>query len=371
MTKIDPHFAGELKKYGAEDFAACFNCGNCTAVCTLSEKTANFPRMMIRMGVLGLKKDILASKEPWLCYACGDCSETCPRQAGPGHYMAAIRRFAIAHYEPTGLARLLFKSNPFAIFFTILLAVILGIFLFTLKPDHEVVRWIFNWLPFAVIHDMGMVIFGFTGLAVLIGLINMLRHISGNSKKAKGKKQSAWNAFKGVVGEIATMKRYRDCDLEEDSYWKEKPAYIRPWFIHWSIMWGFIGLFLSTVLDFILKDPATNIWWPSRILGTVAGILMIYGASLAIFYRLKKVTKTYEETRFSDWTFLIFLWIAGITGFWMENAVAFSSNVNLHHVIFLIHTIISMELVILFAFSKFAHAVYRPLALFFHFKNQG
>jgi hypothetical protein len=29
-----------------------------------------------------------------------------------------------------------------------------------------------------------------------------------------------------------------------------------------------------------------------------------------------------------------------------------------------------MELVLLFAFSKFAHAIYRPLALYFYFKNE-
>ena len=96
---------------------------------------------------------------------------------------------------------------------------------------------------------------------------------------------------------------------------------------------------------------------------------MIIGTSQAINYRWKKVTLIYSETSPADWTFLWFLWIAGITGFWLEVSVAFGANYLFNHVIFMVHTIISMELVLLFSFSKFAHAVYRPLALFFYFRE--
>jgi nitrate reductase gamma subunit len=36
------------------------------------------------------------------------------------------------------------------------------------------------------------------------------------------------------------------------------------------------------------------------------------------------------------------------------------------YMILLVHVVISMELVVLLPFTKFAHAVYRPLALFIH-----
>ncbi|NQV02259.1 MAG: 4Fe-4S dicluster domain-containing protein [Bacteroidia bacterium] len=367
MNQVDTAFSKELAKYGASDFAACYNCGNCTAVCNLTEKQANFPRMFIRYGVLGLKKDILKSREVWLCYSCGECTKACPRQAGPAPYMAAIRRYAIAGYEPTGLTKLLFKSNPFAIVFTLVLAVLLGFFLFTLKPIHEVSRWIFNWMPFDVIHDLGMIIFGLTGLALVIGVVNMLRHLYLGKEKPVFVWKKVPGAIRYVLNEMALMQRYRNCDDDDEDFWEQKPEWQHPWFIHWSIMWGFIGLLVATILDFIFKDPALSIWWPSRILGTLAGLLMMYGTSMAMWYRIKKVTKTYEETHFSDWMFLVFLWIAGFTGFWLEVVVAISGHSILNQVIFVIHTIISMELVILFAFSKFAHAIYRPVALFSYY----
>ncbi len=369
MAIIDPGFKSEIKKYGAKDFTACYNCGNCTAVCGLTDKEVNFPRIFIRHGILGQTEEILRSKELWLCYACGDCSETCPRQAGPGDYMAAMRRYAIASYEPTGITKLMFKSNPVFIVLTLFFALLLGFFLFTLKPDYEVSRWLFNILPYAVIHNMGLVIFSLTGLSIMWGVTVMALKLT-KSMKEQEKSKSNWVSSLMMVGkELATMNRYKTCDAEEDSFWKEQPWYQQPWFVHWSIMWGFIGLLVATVLDFMLKDPATNIWWPSRILGTIAGIFLVFGTSLAINYRFKKVTKAYSQTRLADWVFLWFLWIAGITGFWLEVSVAFQANLLINHVIFLIHTIISMELVLLFAFSKFAHAIYRPLALFLHFQK--
>jgi hypothetical protein len=369
MSRIDPTFATEIRKYGAKDFSACFNCGNCTAVCGLTGKDSNFPRMLIRQGILGQKDEILQSKELWLCYACGDCSETCPRQAGPGDYMASLRRYAIASYEPTGITRLMFRSNPIFIALTLFFAIILGFFLFTLKPDHEVSRWLFTILPYAVIHNIGIVIFSLTGLSIIWGLAVMNLKLRKNAIKGEKKSRSWMKSLKEVGMEIASLNRYRTCDKEEDSYWNDRPWYLRPWFVHWTIMWGFLGLFMATALDFIFKDPEASIWWPSRIIGTASGIMMIFGASLAISYRIRKVTKAYAVTRLADWVFLWFLWIAGITGFWLELSVAIGADILFTHIIFIIHTIISMELVLLFAFSKFAHAVYRPMALFYYFRS--
>ena len=369
MTKIDTGFANEIKKYGAKDFDACFNCGNCTAVCELTEKNANFPRMMIRNGMLGQKEEILKSKELWLCYSCGDCSDKCPRQASPGEYMSALRRYAIAGYEPTGLTKLIFKSNFSYVLITLVLAVILSFFLLTLNAGHEVARWIFNILPYEVIHNTGIIIFIITGISVMWGLTKMWLLLNKNEVKKDKQKHTFIESISYVINEMATMKRYKNCDEEEDSFWKSKHVLVKPWLIHWSIMWGFIGLLIATTLDFIFKDPATDIWFPARILGTISGILLVYGTSIALYYRQTKITKAYSDTKLADWVFLIFLWIAGLTGFWLEIAVTFDAVAFINHIVLLIHTIISMELVLLFAFSKFAHAVYRPLALFYYHLN--
>ena len=105
---VDPTLLPEIQRYGAFDVAACFNCGNCTAVCPLTDGDATFPRRIIRYAQVGMKAELLASKELWTCYYCGECSETCPRQAEPGEFMAAARRYAIASYDRTRLARTMY-----------------------------------------------------------------------------------------------------------------------------------------------------------------------------------------------------------------------------------------------------------------------
>jgi ferredoxin len=373
MSELDPKFVVEISRFGAANFSACYNCGNCTAVCNLSESQANFPRMFIRYGITGQSEKILGSKEIWLCYACGDCSESCPRQAFPGDYMAALRRYTIAKADKTGLTRLLFTNYPLAIIFTFLLACLLGSLVLTVKSDETVARWLFTYIPYEVVHNIGLAVFLLTGLTMIAGIVNFIRKLRslGNIESAGNKPLLSWpkvvDALKKTGIELAAMKRYQSCDKEEDSYWKHKPWLLKPWFVHWSIMWGFLGLLLATTLDFIFKDPATMMWLPSRLLGTVTGLMLMYGTSLAIAYRLMRLTKTYSDSKLTDWTFLVFLWISGLTGFWLEFAVMVNADTLLNQVVFLIHTVISMELVLLFAFSKFAHAVYRPVALYLYF----
>jgi len=68
MSHINPDFAEEIKQFGAKDFHLCFNCGNCTAICSLSKKEESFPREMVRYSTLGLEDDIKSSLKPWMCY---------------------------------------------------------------------------------------------------------------------------------------------------------------------------------------------------------------------------------------------------------------------------------------------------------------
>ena len=98
MAKINPAFGKELNKYGAVNFNACYNCGNCTAVCSLSTEDDSFPREMVRLSALGLEDDIKASLKPWECYYCGECSTHCPQEANPGELMMSLRRYLTAKY---------------------------------------------------------------------------------------------------------------------------------------------------------------------------------------------------------------------------------------------------------------------------------
>jgi ferredoxin/nitrate reductase gamma subunit len=375
-SRIDPELMKDLARFGVADATACFNCGNCTAVCSLSSGSTPFPRKMIRYLQLGLKDKLMQCPEPWLCYYCGDCSKTCPRDANPGEVMMGVRRYFTAEYEPTGISRLFYKSNAFAVLFTLVLAVILGAFFLAQKAGTDatnsaVTRWLFGLVDYHFIETMGIAVFVIVSLSIIGGFIRTITLFAraGNATKTEAsaeasKKNRFFSAMIEVVKELVTLKRYQSCYAEDETPW-----FLKPWFVHWSIMWGFIGLALATLLDIPLlglKDPNAATWLPSRILGIGAGLLLMYGASIAFIRRVTKSEKNTEHSRFSDWLFIVFLWGLGLTGFWLTVSVYWLDDNLVSQIVLLIHTVMAMELLLLFAFSKFAHMLYRPLALFFH-----
>lgn len=66
----------------------------------------------------------------------------------------------------------------------------------------------------------------------------------------------------------------------------------------------------------------------------------------------------------SDWLFLWLLCLAGSTGFAVEVALYLPEPPLWGHALFPFHVVVAMELVLLAPFTKFAHAVYRPVSLF-------
>ena len=126
-SAVNPDFLLNLKKFGVKDAAACFNCGNCTAVCSLSSESVPFPRKTIRYLQLGLDSKLLQSAEPWLCYYCGDCSDTCPRQANPGEVMMGLRRYLTSRYDWTGISRLFYTSKAFEVLSILMVAALVGL----------------------------------------------------------------------------------------------------------------------------------------------------------------------------------------------------------------------------------------------------
>ena len=114
-VKVDPSLMKDLKAFGLKDANKCMQCGNCTAICPLSEKDNTFPRRLIKYAQMGLADRILKSPEPWLCYYCGDCSDQCPRGADPGEFMMAMRRYLTSRYDWTGFARKFYTSEIFEI----------------------------------------------------------------------------------------------------------------------------------------------------------------------------------------------------------------------------------------------------------------
>ena len=107
----DPTLLADIRRYGKFDTTGCYQCGSCTISCDLVTDSVSFPRKIIRYALLGLRKPLVESLEPWVCHDCGDCSLICPRQAEPRISMMTVRRFLTAQYDWTGLSSKILASR--------------------------------------------------------------------------------------------------------------------------------------------------------------------------------------------------------------------------------------------------------------------
>jgi ferredoxin len=371
-ARIDRNLYPELQRFGATDISACFNCGVCSAICPLSADGASFPRRMSRYAQLGLRDKLLSSSELWSCYGCAECTESCPTKADPASFMAAARRYAVASYDRTHLAYLLATSRLFAGVFIVALVSLLAAFMYSAhQPVDGSTLALFEFIPSDFIHNLGVAVMAIMAVAALAGLFEMVRRVLRGPGRARARptvRSSADAAWYAIGTESLAQTRFRkDCPDATET----RPWYLRRWFIHFATMWGFLGLLGATMLDYGLEllgakatGTAVPIWYPVRLLGTLAGAALIYGTTVLIVRRLRRSDRSSVHSTTSDWSFLALLWLAGATGFVLELALYLPSAPSWGYPMFLVHVAVAMALVLLVPFGKFAHVMYRPVALF-------
>jgi quinone-modifying oxidoreductase, subunit QmoC len=377
-TPLDLGLYPDIQRYGATDVSACFSCGTCTASCPLSQTDSTFPRRIIRYAQLGMKDALLSSKELWACYQCGECAETCPTQADPSEFMAATRRFAIASYDKTRIARTMYTQPVLATVLAVVIAAFFALFMYTAHgPQSGASLLIFEFIPEELIHNMGIVVMIVVLLAGLAGVVSMVRAIGhregvtwgsvlGGRAAIARSARAAWSAVgRDSLGQVQFRK---ECEVDQEAM----PWYRQRWLLHAVTVWGFLGLLAATALDYglaLLGIKATGtpvpVWYPVRLLGTVAGVMLIYGATMLILDRARAANRSVRSSTTADWLLLALLWITGVTGFVLEVALYLPSAPVWGYWVFLFHVAVAMELVLLAPFMKLAHAVYRPIALFY------
>lgn len=368
--RANPNLLLELKKYGEINIESCFNCGNCTAICPLSTEEDTFPRRIIRYAQLGLEVPLISSKELWMCYYCGQCTQTCPRAADPGEFMATARRYAIAKYDRLGLAKWLYTSPVFHAVFLIVLAVAIGALFYTVHgPMPPDTRHLFSFIPIPFIHTVGVIVGIVVILIALLGIGTMAVDLHKSREFPTGTRLNWWHALWTTLGsEVLAQKRYReDCEAADDA----PPWYAQKWLIHASMLWGFLGLLTATALDFLLDltgiKPAGTwepFWYPVRLLGTIAGLVLMYGVTITLIRRLRKSGASYQYSTPADWSLLILLWVAGLTGFLLEISLYLPQPHVWTAWTLIVHLAAAIELLLMLPFTKFAHAMYRTIALY-------
>lgn len=93
-----------LEEPGGESLYRCYSCGTCASACLVRRVNPDFnPRRILRMVMLDMREEVLASPVVWLCSACDLCYSMCPQEIHISDLMRAIRNIAIREgYEPPG-----------------------------------------------------------------------------------------------------------------------------------------------------------------------------------------------------------------------------------------------------------------------------
>lgn len=85
-----------LAEPGGEHLTSCSPCGTCVGTCPIPRRDPSFnPRRTFYQVVLGLREDVLSSKEIWMCSECDNCYSRCPKQIHISELMKSIRNVAI------------------------------------------------------------------------------------------------------------------------------------------------------------------------------------------------------------------------------------------------------------------------------------
>jgi len=350
----DPGLLDEVRNYGKFDANACLNCGGCTIVCKLTSDSNTFsPRRDIQYVRAGLKDKLRGSLGPWLCYYCGDCATSCPRQTETGESMMTLRRYLTALYDWTGLSAKFYKSKVWEIgaLATIGLAMLASIILY-LYPH--------RLLEFGSLFSLSAV-FAVSLVVFIPNILRMFWFTLGRSNP----RPPFWlylTELRTLVLHALSQLQLRKC--------KEKAF----WFKHLFVVYGYGLTLILVILVESFKTYIRPGYHPFEQPGidpyklaviVVLAVLFVFTAILVVD-RVKKQEAMHKFSEFSDWLFPI--WLSTLVFMLFLAYVSLSLGVKEVgygiYVIFLV--LLSPWALIIVPFGKTPHLLYRPLAVYFH-----
>jgi ferredoxin len=345
------------------DVKKCFQCATCGSVCSLSDESGAFPRRQMLLAQWGMRDELLSDPGPWLCFYCGECSKMCPRQASPGESMMALRRYLTTQYDWTGLSRLMYRSAWWELGVLALVAAMV-VALFTVPqgfgfgllarsgPEARSVVMLDKFAPTAIVH------WGDTVLALLLSfflLTNAARMFSRLTRAHNIPLHLYLTQLPELLIQAVAQIRWKQC--------KDRGAIVN-WLRHLLLVTGYGTVFALVVLFlpwFQVEDSSFH--WTS-ILGYYSTIVLLGTTGWILVDRIYKRTEMHRFSHLSDWLFPILLFLTAATGI-LVHILRLRDLAMATYVTYTVHMAIAVPmLVVEVPFGKWAHLVYRPLAIY-------
>lgn len=351
--KPDIAFIRKLNQLSKAPLKQCMQCGNCTVVCELSPEEYPYPRKEMQWAGWGLKDKLLTDPDIWLCHQCGDCSTYCPRGVKPGDVLASLRQESIIHYaRPKWLGK--FLSTPLLLPVAMLIPLIIILLLLYLTENLSIPGGTVNYGNFFP-HEILNSTFGILFLLAVSGMILGIRAYWKDLKKNYSSYKPGKNFFKSLTDafmEIMSHRKFNKCQTHKYRT-----------YAHFMVFWGFIILLFVTlfaILSVVFWEYPIPLWNPIKIAGNIAFLMLFTGTTIMIWERLFNKEKA-GHTSYFDWVFLISFYLLIITGPILE--IARFANWQAGYYWYIIHLVLVWFIIIFLPYTKFAHMVYRTIAI--------
>lgn len=359
----DTDFIRDVMRLGGGDLKMCAQCASCTSVCSLSTAEDGFPRKQVLAAQWGLKETLVADPSPWLCFYCGECSKKCTRNVGPGEIMMALRRYLTTEYDWTGLSRLMYRSPGWEIGILLLVAAMV-VLLFTMPASFGFgllnqsgaaplsTVMLDKFAPKEMVHIGDTVLAAVLSSLLLVNALRMfLRLTKGDSTPARFYAACAMD----FVVQAVTQIRWRAC--------QDRDA-IRNWWRHLVLVTGYGTMFTLVVVFlpwFQVEDKSVH--WTSY-LGYYCTAVLLATTAWIVLDRIRKRTEMHRFSHLSDWLFPILLFLTAFSGILLHIFRVLDRPMPTYG-LYVAHLGIAVPmLVVEVPFGKWAHLLYRPLAIF-------
>ncbi|MBD3333374.1 heterodisulfide reductase [candidate division GN15 bacterium] len=374
----DLGFIRDVKQAGGNTLKNCYQCATCSVVCNLSPADKPFPRKEMIWAQWGQKDRLLSDPDVWLCHQCNDCTTYCPRGARPGDVLAAVRSYAYKTYAfPRFMGKALASPRALPLLIGVPLIIMLALIYLTapVGPDGQYIFMTSDVIDFNLFlpHSTVDAFFVFGNVLIfLFAAIGFARFWTALKRDGAPAQMSFVSALTGTIKEILSHTKFRDCGAN-------RPRAVG----HMLLLFGFIGAMITTglVLLFVFIPHYFESWFgsdipawaiqftalpfdlphPIKVLGAVSGVALLIG-SLMLLYRRWTDADSVGANGYADHLFLYVIFITGLTGMlaWLSR---YLGAPMLSYVIYFVHILAVYFLLWYMPYSKFAHMIYRTLAL--------
>ncbi len=322
----------------------------------------------------GMVDKLKADPGIWLCHQCNDCNVRCPRDAQPGDVLQSLRSIVVQELAaPKLMGRLvgnIKKSWPLLVlaplvFWLVLLGVTTGLAIPIIDPELPALEGLYHYEAF-VPHAHIYIVYTLISLWVVVAAVIGGKRLWDGMGRGVERSGSFLANLGPALVDILAHRQFAKCG---DGSEKRKLG-------HLGVMWGFIGAAVTSglLIPYLYRD--TYFSWlplpfshdyplplshPVKWLGNISAVILVVGGILLLFNRFqsnRKAGDTNAFDRFFLWTVLAVIFTGVLT-----EVLRFVAPPIVGCSVYVLHLSVVMTLFITFPYSKFAHLIYRTLAM--------